>query len=372
MKINKKTKLIIFILLISTIILFACNLPFLSSPNVETGALFTEAAATLRAMTEIAGQITPSPTPTNNGLTMTPVVTIEITPIPSETEGVCVKASFIRDVNVPDGTILPPSTNFTKIWKIRNDGTCTWTTDYAIVFADGYSMGANAAIHLADAVEPGETVEFALELTAPLAPGTYRGDWKLRNTSGVVFGLGNSGTNAFWVEIEVKSQETDYKFDFAYNICSADWSSSSGEEIDCPNGPENSTGFIKYLTEPNLEGSKDDELGLLINPGVGIGSWVEGIFPITNISNGDHFQTLIACEGGSENCSLKFILSIYEGETKIIIGDWVETYEGLFTSINIELSTYAGKNVRIALRIENRVSSSGDANGIWFVPTLRD
>ena len=128
MNMNIKPKLIFFIILISTIILFGCNLPFLSSPNVETGALFTEAAATLRAMTEIASQITPSPTPTNNGLTQTPVVTIEITPNPSETAGVCDKAIFISDVNVPDGTILPPSTSFTKIWKIRNDGTCTWTT----------------------------------------------------------------------------------------------------------------------------------------------------------------------------------------------------------------------------------------------------
>jgi len=365
-----KIKSISFVILILSILLLGCNLPLFSSINVETGALFTEAAATLKAMTEIASLITPSPTPTNNGLTQTPVVTIEITPNPSETGSVCDKASFHGDVNIPDGTILPPSTKFTKIWKIRNDGTCTWTSDYALVFSDGYSMGANAAVTLGVEVEPGQTVEIKLDLTAPLAPGVYRSNWKLRNGDGVVFGLGASGTNSFWVEIEVQGQTTNYKYDFSYNICAADWTSSGEEEILCPSGAKGSSGYIEFLTEPNLEGYKDDEPGILINPGEGIGSWVEGVYPLQTISNGDHFKSLVACEGGSESCNLKFILSYYEGGIQKFLGEWVETYEGLYTTVDKDLSTLAGKNIRIALRIENRVSSSSNANGIWFVPII--
>jgi hypothetical protein len=365
-----KIKAISFVILILSIILYGCNIPFFSSTNVETGALFTEAAATLKAMTEIASLVTPSPTPTNNGLTQIPVPTIEITPNPSETGGVCDKASFHGDVNIPDGTILPPSTKFTKIWKIRNDGTCTWTTDYALVFYDGYGMGANAAVPLEVEVEPGQIAEIKLDLTAPLASGVYRSNWKLRNAEGVVFGLGTNGTNSFWVEIEVQGQATNFKYDYSYNICAADWTSSSGDEIVCPGGAKGTSGYIEFLTEPNLEGNKDDELGILINPGEGIGSWVEGVYPLQTILSGDHFKAYLACEGGSESCNIKFVLSYYEGDIQKFLGEWVETYEGLFTTVDKDLSTLAGKNIRMALRIENRVSSSSNANGIWFVPII--
>lgn len=368
MKNTKKKQL--FIILLISIALFACNIPIFNTPNIDTGALFTEAASTLQAMTEIASHITPSPTPTNNGLTQTPIVTVEITPNPSEPAGVCNKASFHSDVNIPDGTVFPPNTNFTKIWKIKNEGTCTWTTDYAIVFADGYGMGANAAIPFASEVAPGEFVEIEIDLEAPMASGVYRGDWKLRASNGVVFGLGDSGDKSFWVEIEVVAKTTNYVYDFAYHICSAEWSASSGSNVICPNGAEGNEGYIKYLTEPNLEGTVDDELGILVNPGEGVGSWVEGVFPVRTIYEGDYFTSKVACEGGAENCSLKFMVSYYLGDTKAEYSEWIETYEGQFTSINIDLSFLAGKNIRLVLRVENRISSSTDAKGIWFVPII--
>jgi hypothetical protein len=52
-------------------------------------------------------------------------------------------------------------------------------------------------------VNPGDTVDVSVGLTAPSSAGTYKGFFKLRNSSGVIFGL--AGNNPFWVEIEVKS-----------------------------------------------------------------------------------------------------------------------------------------------------------------------
>ena len=35
-------------------------------------------------------------------------------------------STFVADVTVPDGTIMPPFFEFEKIWRIRNSGTVPW------------------------------------------------------------------------------------------------------------------------------------------------------------------------------------------------------------------------------------------------------
>jgi len=39
----------------------------------------------------------------------------------------CDRAQFISDVTVPDGTTFAPGATFTKTWRLKNSGTCTWT-----------------------------------------------------------------------------------------------------------------------------------------------------------------------------------------------------------------------------------------------------
>ena len=40
------------------------------------------------------------------------------------------RAQFVADVTVPDGTRYDPGATFTKTWRLRNIGTCTWTTSW--------------------------------------------------------------------------------------------------------------------------------------------------------------------------------------------------------------------------------------------------
>jgi hypothetical protein len=138
----------------------------------------------------------------------TPTFTVEIaeaptdTPLPSPTT-ICDQAGFVTDVTVPDGSKADPDEHFTKTWRLRNDGACTWTSSYDLVFSSGDAMGAPPAVQLtAGTVAPGETVDVSVELVAPSTEGTYKGFYKLRNGGGVLFGL--EGGNPFWVEIEVK------------------------------------------------------------------------------------------------------------------------------------------------------------------------
>ena len=122
---------------------------------------------------------------------------------PSATFGPCNRADFVSDVTVPDNTVFAPGAAFTKTWRLRNTGACTWTTSYAVVFVDGDPLGG-ATANLAAPVEPGQQVDITVNLVAPGTPGTYKANWKLRSESAELFGLGKDGDSSFWVQIEVR------------------------------------------------------------------------------------------------------------------------------------------------------------------------
>jgi hypothetical protein len=97
-------------------------------------------------------------------------------------------SAFVADVNFPDNTPVSPGQTFTKIWRIQNNGSCTWTTDYQVVHIGGEHMGAQQGMRLNHDVPPGESCEVSVTFTAPTTPGTYRSGWQLRTPDGALFG----------------------------------------------------------------------------------------------------------------------------------------------------------------------------------------
>ncbi len=143
---------------------------------------------------------TPEPTATEAIPTATIVPRSEI---PTATS-VCVdRAQFVADVTIPDNTNLEPGKSFQKTWRLRNAGSCTWYSTYALVYASGNQMGGPSSAQLGRTVIPGDTIDLSVNLKAPSANGTYRGNWKLRNSAGVLFGLGQDASEPFWVQIVV-------------------------------------------------------------------------------------------------------------------------------------------------------------------------
>jgi hypothetical protein len=141
----------------------------------------------------------PITTPTPVPPTATPTIT------PTSTPGTvyCTdRAQFIADVTVPDGTTFPPNQTFVKTWRLKNVGTCTWSTSYKLAFVSGNAMGGTDTA-LPQNVAPGASVDASVNLTAPSAVGSYRGYWELRNASGALFGIGSAYDRSFWVDILV-------------------------------------------------------------------------------------------------------------------------------------------------------------------------
>ncbi|GAB4525592.1 MAG: hypothetical protein Fur0018_10220 [Anaerolineales bacterium] len=89
-----------------------------------------------------------------------------------------------------------------------NTGTCTWSDDYAAVWFSGEQMGNAVNVTLPGSVAPGESVDISVEMVAPLEPGTYQSNWKLRNAGGVLFGLGPGDGLPYYVRIKVVAMDT--------------------------------------------------------------------------------------------------------------------------------------------------------------------
>ena len=232
-------KLFVFSILIFTLVLSACNLPTANNPGSPNLAS-TLAAQTLEAMmTQVENKpsstpgaviatatvqvLQPSSTPQPTGTTVV-IPTNTNVPIP------CDAAAFVSDVSIPDGTLVSANQRFTKTWRLKNIGSCTWTHDYGLAFTEGNAMGSAAVVYLTSNVSPNQTVDISIDLTAPPQPGAYRANWKLRNPNGAIFGTGPSADYPFYVDVRVAVPQGNdgSSYNFVYNLCQAEWSSGAG------------------------------------------------------------------------------------------------------------------------------------------------
>ncbi|HSG44979.1 MAG TPA: NBR1-Ig-like domain-containing protein, partial [Anaerolineales bacterium] len=147
--------------------------------------------------------------------------------VPYAHAAVCDQAQFVSDITVPDGTSFAPGTAFTKTWRFTNTGTCTWTTSYRLVFVGGDMMGNTVSVPLPVDVPPGQMLDISVNLTAPATTGHYKSQWKFVNASGGQFSIGDSGNNAFWVDINVVTTDAVI-YDFVANAPYASWRSGAG------------------------------------------------------------------------------------------------------------------------------------------------
>jgi hypothetical protein len=213
---------------IATLAISACNFPGLQTPDpFPTYAAQTVEARLTSAVIDQPTQETPPPVPTTPA-PATATDTLEAptetnTPIPTQTEIPCNRATFIQDVTIPDGTDLEPGESFTKTWRLRNAGSCTWNSSYELLFKDGDAMSGPASKDLSGSVSPGETVDISVDLKAPNSEGDYKGFWWLRSDAGIVFGVGSSADVPFFVDIDVVEVETilssgEFDLDQTWNI----------------------------------------------------------------------------------------------------------------------------------------------------------
>ncbi|MBK9209931.1 MAG: hypothetical protein IPL71_17215 [Anaerolineales bacterium] len=326
---------------------------------------------------------TPNPTVTGTPATVTP--TKSATPVPST----CDRAQFVSDVTVPDGTSFQPNAAFSKTWRLKNVGTCTWT-NYSLIFDSGEKMGGPDSAVIPTSVAPGQTVDITISLTAPATGGTFRGYWKLKNASGVPFGIGSAGTKSFWVEIKVAGTAVTpvvtvtpgtpvtpatpiagTNYDFVANVCAATWFSGAGQ-LPCPGTEGDAKGFVLITNPSKLEnGVSDSRPGLLAFPQNINNGYIQGYYPVYKVKSGDKFRTIVNCENGATSCYVVFRLDYVVSGSSTIQTFWafVERYEGQYYSADIDLSALAGQDIKFVLTVNATGTAAGD-RALWVAPII--
>lgn len=164
------------------------------------------------------GTSTPAPTQKPLG-TSTPVPTQKPlgTPTPTPTakpllSSACLMGKYVTDLStIPDNSVLTPGAKFTKTWRFRNVGQCTWDGNYSVVAQNSSTMDQNSkyllsAVGSKSTVAPGETVDISIDMQAPSTPGSYETDWVIQNDAGEVVPLGGPdfGGGLFSTNMQVK------------------------------------------------------------------------------------------------------------------------------------------------------------------------
>ena len=225
MRLTKYSRLVTVILL--ALGLASCNLNKAPEPTTDVNGVYTSVASTMIAQMSdqltqtsqavpptvlasptILSTLAPLPTisvestltPVNTNAVGTTALVVALTPVggapvavgttSSSTAVGCADSVFIGDITIPDGTTEKPGTVFTKIWRMQNTGTCTWSGGFKFAFAYSSKMGGGdfTITQAKDFVPQGATKDFGIKLTAPSVPNTYTGCWKMQTNQGYWFG----------------------------------------------------------------------------------------------------------------------------------------------------------------------------------------
>ncbi|HJS17134.1 MAG TPA: NBR1-Ig-like domain-containing protein [Anaerolineales bacterium] len=281
----------------------------------------------------------------------------------------CDSAQFISDLSVPDGSAFVPGAAFTKTWRLQNNGTCTWDTSYSLVWAGGDSMGTNTSVKLPVSVPPGQMLDISINLTAPAASGHYKSLWKLSNAAGVQFGIGESASDPFWVDINVIDNSA-VVYDFVANAPYAQWKSGAGI-LPYPGASGDSRGYSFQVNNPHLEDdSFDSAPGLLTVPQNKYNGYIQAAYPEFQVQSGDRLQTLVNCEFGATGCYVTFRIDyLLPNGVQKTFWTWKEAHDKRFYRANLDLTPLAGQKVRFVFMLLSSGLAGGD-RAIWGSPRI--
>lgn len=346
--------------------------------QIQTMAAATVAAYLNQSLTQTASgpqyvviTSTPQPTATNTTApvlptsTNTPNPTATLQPTKTPVPIPCNAAAFVDDVTVDDGTAFVAGETFTKTWRIRNIGSCNWTTDYQLYFYGGSQMSGPDAVNLTNTVHPNDTVDISVSLRAPSDPDDYTGKWMMRTGGGQIFGVGSNAPLTVVIKVSKlpAAKDANTVYDFVKNYCKAEWKTSSGA-ISCPSADISfRKGSIMRTYAPILEnGQVDDEGALITIPDKGDSGMIQGQYPAFTVHDGDHIMGLLFCTSGMTKCNVTFeVLAREKGTDGITsLGTWDKKYGESTIHLDIDLSAMDGKDMIFYLKVSSKGDSTND------------
>jgi hypothetical protein len=385
--------------IVGLFLLTACNLPSntTAEPQDDPNLIYTAAAQTVSAqLTQAAsgGLATPTGQSQDGGLvatatlpaqasTATQAATSISQPTATSTQESipCDRASFVEDITYKDGSEVAPGATFVKTWKLKNTGSCTWNSSYAVVFVSGDSMGAPASVQLTTGtVAPGQEVEVSVAMKAPETPKEYEGRWKLRNGANVIFGVGSRGDADFWVKVKVAVPVTatptvtstpvaTVYFNFIDKAPDAEWRNAT-QLLPWGDPYDDSPGVAVTVENVKLNDGRTYAKALATYPPFITDGVIFGKFPSYTIQNGDRFRVNLGFRSPCGEGRVKFQFSYQEGDGPVVpYREWSKSCDTSLLFVEVDLSTLAGKTVNFILGV-NADGSHRDDRAIWVDPQI--
>ena len=122
-------------------------------------------------------------------------------------------AKFVADITIPDNMVVAPDTAFTKTWRLKNTGSCTWDNKYLVAYISGTTMSQQPGYWIVpqgQTVAPGETADISVGMTSPPENGSYQSYWGLKKGNGTLMPIqGGANGNSFYVKLKVDDGTVD-------------------------------------------------------------------------------------------------------------------------------------------------------------------
>ena len=378
MKTRIYTQLTFFVMF--ALVFAACSQPPVTDTSAVDELVDDSVAGTVEVLgTQLAEEVKlteearrqATPTVAIPPVTPTQTSTSTSVPPPQPLAGICDRASYISDITIQDGVSIPPGTPFKKIWAIKNNGTCVWTSEYSLFFLSGDSMGGPSSVPIVkegEIVAPGDMVLVEVNLVAPIGElKHYRGFWKFRNAYQQEFGWGENADRSIFVDISLANE-----YIFLDNLCSASWSNGH-DLLYCPSKENDAKGYFIRVAEPQMENSLFSSYPALVMvpPPINDGEIIARFSPVM-IPEGGIFESFVGCLYGNTLCNVNMRLTYkLEGGNEITIGEWNEIYDGFTSEVVINLGSLGltGKAVAFTFYVDTNGGPEDDRS-FWINPKI--
>ncbi|KAJ1525902.1 hypothetical protein ONE63_009091 [Megalurothrips usitatus] len=103
---------------------------------------------------------------------------------------------LVRDVTIGEGESVPPDTQFTKTWRVQNNGDEEWPHGCCLQFTGGVQLCESERIYV-EPIQPSAVTDISVEMRSPPTPGIYQSKWRMVTPTGSYFG------DVIWVILTV-------------------------------------------------------------------------------------------------------------------------------------------------------------------------
>lgn len=156
-------------------------------------------------------------------------------------------------------------------------------------------------------------------------------------------------------------------YDFAGNVCSADWSTST-HAVPCDGQDPSTTSGYVGLTGGLDQGLPPDLNVLVMYPPQGGDDTISGTFPDFKVQKGDRFRAVLACRAHNF-CDVEFGLSYYGAGGKSGLKQWSYLFTDPAIIVDYSLDGIAGMTVRFSLSVQRR-GEGLQAYAVWIAPHI--